>query len=668
MKRSQKKRSPSRKPQSPSSSSRRRKPMRLVSSAERSIKAPAVIDKNRKGFAYLIFDSKDLEDQFLSPRIASKFFHGDRVEVTVKGGTEIEELRLISRRFSELVGVFRRTSTPKKAQQGRGVCVYQRRSSKEEVLIPKADPRLTDGTWIRVRLLDAEGDASQIRGQIEEVYGPELPARADLPMIAGEFGWIEEHSAEAKAEAMRLVSHDKPLDLEHNRKDFRSIPFVTIDGATARDFDDAVYVERISGGGYKLWVGIADVAHYVQPGSAIDTDAYSRATSVYFPEKAFHMLPSELSENLCSLRPNEPKKSLVAILTYNKEGTRISTEVHNALIESKKRWIYEDLQEEYRLNQNNPKWDYQPHFDLYHLLRLVREKRGAIDFEFPEPEILVDAEGEPQSLTIRERVDSHRLIEEFMIAANEAVTDFAVKHKVPFVFRIHSKPEIESLYKFQKLANSLGYSKKIKLDPDDPKTIADFVRDLKGDPLETLLSQQILRSMKQAVYNAHHDIHFGLASVGYTHFTSPIRRYPDLIVHRILKELIAKESIQVKERQAELEEATTHCSYRERLAADAERESIRIKQIRIAKRHLGETFDGSIVGMTEKGLFVQVRDPYFEGFLNKDEFTDDSYSFREETMTYVGRRKRKTMRIGESIKIRVVRADLESRKVDFERI
>jgi ribonuclease R len=314
--------------------------------------------------------------------------------------------------------------------------------------------------------------------------------------------------------------------------------------------------------------------------------------------------------------------------------------------------------------------------ELYRILKVQRHTRGSIDFDFPEAEIILDEKtGEPTDIVVRARNDAHRLIEEFMIAANESVTEWMLSRKLPFIYRVHNEPSPEAIIKFIKLAKTMGVNLLHKGEGTPrPKVLADFIVTLKGHAAEPVLATALLRSMRQAVYSADYGEHYGLASDGYTHFTSPIRRYPDLIVHRLLRAALARDEnrsakqsgTELDEEQKQLAEMAEHCSYRERVATEAERESIRFKQVRLMAKHLGEEFEGKVNGMTEKGMFVQLWHPYCEGMVSVDTMKDDWYEFNDERMAIVGRRTKKSFQIGTPVKIKVVKVDFDTRRVEFE--
>ena len=629
----------------------------------------ATIDKNRKGFAFLVFDDEKIEDVFIPPREADGFFHGDRVLASIGHSNEIFDIKVLEHSFTELVGRYEVDLRASHRQRG-GWLIYERKSAREEIYIPGGGPEdLRTGSWVRVSLQFHDRGFYKVTGKITEIYGEELPSTADIQVVASEHRLIEHHSKKSQEEATGLTL-DLDEELQQGRSDLRNIPFITIDGETARDFDDAVFVER-SKSGHNLWVGIADVSHYVKENGIIDQEAYERATSVYFPERAFHMLPRPLSENMCSLRPNEPRLALVAKLTYDYSGKRKSTALYKAIIQSCRRATYTEIESEWKKNRKNKEWEYYPHFELYKKLRDARSRRGSIDFDLPEAEVHCTPEGEPISISNRVRFDSHRLIEEFMIAANEAVTEWIMQKKLPFVYRIHEEPSEEALDKFQTLAKRTGFGLKLTTE-NLQEVLSDFVKRIENHPAKDLLNMALLRSMKQAIYSAQHAGHFGLASQAYTHFTSPIRRYPDLMVHRLLKRALQREkdgtSIDKHERKrldAYLNKAAEHCSYRERLAADAERQSIKMKQVRLMMRYLGDEFEAKVIGMIERGLFVQIEEPYVEGFICRESMADDFYQFNQERMIFVGKRKKRIFKIGQKVSIRVVKADIATRQIDF---
>ena len=675
----------------PSPSSRTHSPVKEVFKKAKSTpvlrrepdQAPAIqsvqrgtIDKNWKGFAFLVFENKSFEDAYLSQERARHLFHGDRVEAKLNQAKFPVMISVLGHRFRSMVGRFRhekpafegdsplkKSKSNETASGAGGWFVYERKKAYEIVYLPPS-PRLMgirEGDWLKIDLTFHEQGDYPVTGEVVEAYGDAIPASADIEMVSGEYGLNEHHSQQAEDEAEAFKFQIPP-----GRTDLRDVPFITIDGQTARDFDDAVFVEK-QGSGFLLWVAIADVSYYVQLGTALDREAQERGTSVYFPERAFHMLPRKLSENLCSIRPLEPRLALVAKMAFDPEGNLIQTDLMEAVMESKRRATYEEIQAEFEARGQDQAWEYKNHFKLYHLLRKSREQRGTIDFDLPESEVRTDPMGEVLSIRRRFRVDSHRLIEEFMIAANEAVTTWMLSKSWPFVYRVHEVPSLASLAKFQLLAHSMGIPFSVK-ETITSKKIADLIAELDGHPAQALLNMAALRSMKQAVYSSVHQGHFGLASSAYTHFTSPIRRYPDLVVHRLIRMVLQGEKLSEASRkklEMDLAQICEHCSYRERLAADAERESIKLKQVRLMAKHVGEDFDGTVVGMAGSGIFIQLGDPYVEGMISADTLEDDHYEWIESRMIFRGQRSGKAFKIGDQCRVKTVKADLDKRQIEF---
>lgn len=642
------------------------------------IKLKGVVDKNKKGSAFLVFDRRDLEDIFIPRFYVEQLFHGDRVEVYVSDSGEIEDLRVTEHRFKEIFG---KVYLDGRAQDGfgkkknsdharTGFLVYERKKAKEEIYLPSVPFEVKEGDWVRAELTfgNEEAQSGTVSAKIVQVIGPTLPATYDIPMVAGEFNLTEHHTFDAVKQAESFTLEIPGKD-EVGRTDLRHIPFMTIDGERARDFDDAVYVERTENKGFRLWVAIADVSHYVKEGTALDREAYARATSIYFPERAFHMLPRALSEELCSLKPHVPRLSMAVSIDYDREGTKGQIKLYDAIIESRRRATYNEIFAEI----DDPK--HADMVELYRILREQRKLRGSIDFDFPESEIILDEKtGEPSDIVVRERNDAHRLIEEFMIRANEAVSEWMIERKLPFVYRIHDEPSPEAIEKFKKLAKNFGVPLFSKDGIPRPKVLAEFIHKLKDHPAEIVLATALLRSMRQAIYSATHSEHYGLASDAYSHFTSPIRRYPDLMVHRELRAQLHREqkgeprpsTEDLDKVQKKLEEQSEHCSYRERIASEAERESIRFKQVRLMAQHLGEEFEGKVNGLMERGMFVQLHHPYCEGMISVESLGDDYYEYDETRMSLRGRKSGRTFQIGQKVKIQVVRVDLDARQIEFE--
>jgi ribonuclease R len=425
-------------------------------------------------------------------------------------------------------------------------------------------------------------------------------------------------------------------------------------------------------------VAVADVGHYVKPGTALDIEAYERGTSCYFPHRVLPMLPERLSNGLCSLNPDEDRLVMVAEMDFDASGKKQRQKVYEAVFRSQHRCVYETLQQFYD-RPNDTGHEYNPRvresllalFDLYKKLLQSRIRRGAIDLNLPEAKVKVNREtGDVEGIVRTERLDTHRLIEEFMIAANEAVSEIMEQHKQAFIFRVHETPEEEATKRFLDVARSLHVRINEKwLEDITPITYQKILRAIEENPASRVLNFLLLRSMKQAYYTAENLKHFGLASTAYTHFTSPIRRYPDLIVHRLLKAWLHKSKKEAQAAKgsvaANLEEAAQHCSMRERAAVDAEREFIRIKQVRYAERHLGEEHSGVVVGINAKGAYVELADVFIEGFIPLERFGAD-FVFNEKLYHLRGKRTGKIIQIGDKLDAQIVRTNPHLLQIELE--
>ena len=664
---------------------------RRVAGSKSALALRATVDKKGSGIAFLVFIGGVRPDVFVSRAEASGLLTGDLVEVRLDSRGQIQKLQVLQRRYREMVGRYVAASSSEPRRGGRKVraqvSVERKRLAERFAVLEDLEGVQTDD-WVRGALIYPENSSSAERHpnigmRLIENYGAELPPATDVTIVALEYQLNEFHSPEAVAEA-RAHQLAIPGDDLLGRTDLRHLPFFTIDGETARDYDDAIHVEAHAHGEHTLWVAIADVSHYVMEGSALDLDARIRGTSVYFPERAFHMLPQALSENLCSLRPHEPRLALVAKIRFNTLGERIQTEVFSGVIQSVRRATYTEVHAEYLQHQYDPDWMLAPHYQVYEILRAARTRRGSIDFEFPEAETQVEPTGEVISIRVRPRLSAHRLIEEMMIAANEAVTHWIRRETQsagkpwPFIYRVHEAPSLVALTQFSELARSLGVHINFE-GGATPGALSALLQDLEGHGAKDVLSMALLRSMKQAVYSAEHGIHFGLASTGYTHFTSPIRRYPDLVVHRILRRLIQAQNksqsqsssvrlgdAQRRALEQELDEVSHYCSLRERLATDAEREALKIKQIRAIAPHVGLQFLGKIVGIIGAGIFVQLQDPFVEGMVNEQDLGTQGFIYDPDRRTFFhadsdGHR----LEIGQAVKIQVAAACVGERRVDF---
>jgi ribonuclease R len=473
----------------------------------------------------------------------------------------------------------------------------------------------------------------------------------------------------------KQIAEARKIGLEEGRRDLTNLPLVTIDGETARDFDDAICVKK-EFNGYRLWVAIADVSHYVRVGSPLDREALARGTSVYFTQKVIPMLPEQLSNDLCSLRPHEERMAFTAEIRFDGEGRIRETQFYKSLIQSQARLTYNqvaraclDNQAEAREKIKESLPMLETAFELFRLLRKRRLARGSLDFDLPEPEIILDLEaGDIETIVKAERNQAHMLIEEFMVAANEAVAEFITGRGKAMVYRVHPSPDPDKVEQFQTLLRNLGFQIKI---PKSPRS-QDFSRVLqqaKGHAEERLINHFTLRTMKQAVYSTKNEGHFGLASNCYTHFTSPIRRYPDLIVHRLLGELLeagGNGGTDRKKAQGRLEPLAINSSRRERVAMEAEWEARDLMTALFMKKFLGEFFEGHVARVSKFGFFVELNTYFVEGLVLLEEIPSDHFVFEEKHHLLRGRRSKKVYKIGTEVRIQVSRVDLEERRVYFQ--
>ena len=461
------------------------------------------------------------------------------------------------------------------------------------------------------------------------------------------------------------------------RTDLRNLPIVTIDGEQARDFDDAVCVRKTNGH-YELFVSIADVAFYVRPGTAIDQEAYSRATSVYFPDRAIPMLPEALSNGICSLNPNEDRLTKTVAMEINGKGEVVRSRFFNSVIRSQERMTYTAVRR--ILVDKDPECleryrDLVDQFKLMEELALLiyesRRARGNLDFDLPEAEIILDIQGMPENIVRAERNIAHRIIEEFMIAANEAVARHLKEQDLPLLYRVHEGPDAEALEAIAPFLLSLGYRLPVKREPITPPEIQRLLEACRGKPEEKVINHVLLRAMKQAHYQPENIGHFGLASICYTHFTSPIRRYPDLIVHRMLDRALQGNKLNPSERdelERYLQEAGKHTSERERNAMDAEREMVDLKKAQFMMDKLGEEFSGIITSLANFGFFVELDAYFIEGLVRLSTLTDDDYHYYEKEYVIKGSRHGRKFRLGDAVRVKVVRINAFRSEIDFELI
>ena len=618
------------------------------------------------GYGFVIPEAEGEEDVFISPRNLKEAMHGDRVVARIesirKKGKEGSIIRILERKARKIVGRFLRG-------KNYSYVIPEDERILPEVFIPEGETKRARPNQIVVAEITRyptqrarpEGRITHILGYLDD---PEIEPQIIIHKYDLPFRFTSAALEEAQSLPPPPSSHEY-----RNRVDLRGIPTVTIDGENARDFDDAISVERERDGGVKLYVSISDVSHYVREGTSLDGEAYSRGTSVYFPDRAIPMFPQELSNEICCLHPRVDRLTLTAELRYDGNGERKGVRFYPSVIRSDERLTYtwvkkilvdEDPELRERFSPLLSSLDLMA--DLCQELRRRRTDRGAIDFDLPEPEIILNLQGETEDVIRAERNLAHQIIEELMIAANEAVAHFMEEKGLPFIYRIHEPPKKEAIGEFRRFISHLGYRMRKDFD-HSPKEFQRVLSDVKGRPEERVVNEILLRSMKWAKYSAKNLGHFGLASDSYTHFTSPIRRYPDLIVHRLLKKALSKEEMKVSEEV--LGERADHLSNRERVAMEAEREILDRYRVRFMKDKISEEYEGIISGVAAFGFFVELKDIFVEGLVRMTSLNDDYYKYHEKKYCLVGERTHRTFRIGDEVRVRVDRVDVERRHIDF---
>jgi ribonuclease R len=614
---------------------------------------------NPKGFGFVKLDAEPgaaaVRDVFVPGRFLGTARHGDHVliqRITLKKGRmEGRVVMVIKRGLDRIVGIL----------QGDLVRPDDTRINLT-VVVAGDKMGAKDGDAVLVTLGESRDD-HKVKGEIIELLGDPSSGKVQMQMVMRTYDLPHEFAPDVLAEAEAVSSKVVPVE---GRTDLRDIFHVTIDGITARDFDDAVCVEETKKG-YRLYVSIADVGHYVRPGSALDREAYKRGTSVYFPSGVIPMLPERLSNGLCSLNPDEDRYAFCAILEFDQTGKRISSRFCRALIRSRHRLTYEYVwgmidgtltKKEHIRELEEP---VARMAKLGKILEKRRFSRGAIGFELPEVEIIMGDDDQVESLFKRERNAAHKLIEEFMLAANEAVASHLAEKKVGILYRIHETPDPLKVEDFAKFAsNFLSPMPENAVTPQWFNKILDLARDT---PREYVVNNLLLRTMKQARYSPENVGHFGLSADFYAHFTSPIRRYPDLQVHRALASFLAGDKDHIKQ-LGKLDEMGEFLSKRERIAVDAERDISNRLKARYISQHIGESFSGIISGVTSWGLFVEL-DLMVSGVVAIDDLTDDTYFFEENMHRLVGRHTGQHHQLGDLVIVRVEHVDLATFRVNF---
>lgn len=635
------------------------------------------LQAHAKGFAFLIPDDRDHPDVYIHANDLKGAMNGDIVLIRITskspsgGRMEGEVVRIVKRGVLQTVGVFQSLDTY-------GFVLPDDKRINRDIFIPKQSfGGAVDGEKVVVRIVNYPEGRASAEGEIIEILGHKDDPGVDILSVIRKHQLPEAFPAEVMREAEQAPDSitDEEI-IQQGRRDLRGLNIVTIDGADAKDLDDAVNVQRLENGNYKLGVHIADVGYYVREDSELDKEAYDRGCSVYLVDRVIPMLPHRLSNGICSLNPKVDRLTMSCEMEFNEHMKVVKHDVFTSVIRTKERMTYSDVRKIVEDEDPELLERYSPLIEDFRLmkelamkLRGARMRRGAVDFDFEESKIIVDENGKAVDIVKRERSVAEQIIEEFMLAANETVAEHFHWLKVPFLYRIHEDPDQEKLQNFMAFAANFGYHVKGRGNSIHPRALQDLLEQIEGTKEQTVISTMMLRSMKQAKYDAESTGHFGLAAEYYSHFTSPIRRYPDLVIHRVMREVIENGGALTEKRHeylaSRMPDIAQQSSERERVAVEAERDTEQLKKAEYMLDKVGEEFEAMISSVTSFGMFIEL-DNTVEGLIRLSALTDDYYHFDEGHMALIGERTSKVFRIGDEVKIRVAKVNMDDHTIDFE--
>lgn len=623
------------------------------------------VDMTADGSAYIVTEDEFEGDIFVAPRKLRNALHGDTVKVYVyeksrgrkKEGEVVEIIERFRSDFTGILSISKRFA----------FLIADDRKMLHDIYIPIEDLNgAKDQDKVVVTITDWPQGSKNPVGRVKHVLGKQGENNTEMNAILADFGFPLAFPTAVEQEADKIEEVISPVEISR-RKDFRSVLTFTIDPADAKDFDDAISFRKMPDGNYEVGVHIADVTYYVQPDSALDKEAYERGTSVYLVDRVIPMLPERLSNNLCSLRPNEDKLCFSAVFIIDDQAHVKEQWFGRTIIHSDRRFTYEEAQEIIENKEGQFSEELLILNKLAYILRDRKFKQGAINFESTEVKFKLDENGKPLGVYTKERKDAHKLIEDFMLLANRKVAEFIGKqgkgkNKLPFVYRSHDAPNEESLASFAQFAARFGYKVSTKSEKEIAKSLNTLMHDVEGTKEQNVLTTLAIRSMAKAIYTTKKHSHYGLAFDYYTHFTSPIRRYPDVMVHRLLAHYLADGKAVNEEMY---EKMCTHASQMEKKAADAERTSVKYKQAEFLQDQIGSVYSGIISGVTEWGMYVEIEENKCEGMVRLRDITDDFYSLDEKNYAIIGQRKKKRYQLGDEVQIKVKTVNLAKRQIDF---
>ena len=633
------------------------------------------LSQNKKGFAFLRPEDDEMDDVFIPPTKINRAMDGDTVLVELqnskgehKGKLEGEVKSIEKHSVTQVVGTYSEA-------RHFGFVLPDDKRIMQDVFIPKGhNLGAIDGHKVLVQITKYADGTDNPEGQVSAILGHKNDPGVDILSIIYQHGIEIEFPDKVLEEAEAVPDEIKPSEIE-GRRDLRNELTITIDGADAKDLDDAISVKKLDNGHTQLTVSIADVSYYVTEGSALNEEAYDRATSVYLVDRVIPMIPHRLSNGICSLNPQVDRLTLSCQMELDERGHVVNHEIFDSVIHSNYRMTYDEVNEiitdqnedtRKQYNEVTPMLDLAK--DLSERLINMRKRRGEIDFDISEAKVLVNDEGIPTDVELRKRGEGERLIESFMLAANETIAEHFDRLNVPFIYRVHEQPKSERLRQFFDFITNFCLMIKGTGEEVHPSTLQKIQQEVEGQPEQMVISTMMLRSMQQARYDDVNLGHFGLSAEHYTHFTSPIRRYPDLIVHRLIRKYLIDKTMDDKtlnKWEEALPEIADHTSQRERRAIEAERDTDELKKAEYMVQHIGEEYEGIISSVANFGMFIELPNT-IEGMVHVSEMTDDYYHFDERQMAMIGERQAKVFRIGDPVKIKVVNVDVDERMIDFQ--